>query len=438
MWNQWKKRGQRHVATAQKPGRRLRAVSRLGFEAMEGRLMLSGDAPEFASWGAYSPEFRLANYPAASQPLQTAAAEYVEGGFIQPGAVLLGSSGYGMLDTITNRANVGQLPPATPVMVNYDLSDWSGTTYNFEDVHLDAPAIPLIEFPATDSDAETTFVDQVDIVGPQPTKVTVDEGGAIPINSILAFVGQTDSWRSGERLASKANLQPRDPSWRMPSVAQATQAREIAGEWARPMMLVTAGGEPTGIGRPEKHQYERTPAPDSDDQTFIRRRLSSGEAADTPENDSWTAGDFHGSRGSAAAVPSGDAAHASRRLSSTSERPRSLNLASHVAAADSLSGPTTSESTVREVLANRLASEINVRNESAYAQVYDELGTSEKLGAQDAFNREAWRDSWKATPLLVILALERIAASNSRRAKREASNIAVRPTSHGQNSSRGI
>jgi hypothetical protein len=419
MWNQWKK--QRHIATAQSTDTRCRALRRLSFEAMEGRLMLSGDAPEFVSWGAYSPEFRLAIYPLASAPQQTAPVEIVEGGFIQPGAVLLGSSAHGTLDTVTNRANVGEIQPRTLTTISYNLSDWPGVTFNFDGVHLDTPSIPVIQFPATDSDAGTTFVDQVDIVGPAPTEVTADEGGAIPINSILAFVGQTDSWRSGERLASKATLQSREPNWGRPSVSNSAQAREIVGEWARPTMLVMAGGEPARISQPEKLQHEQTPVPDGDDNMLIRRRLSSGAAADTPTNDSRTASDFD--RTSSATDQSNDAAHASRRWSSSSDRLVSFDLTSHMVDADSLIREST-ESAETKSIENGSASDGNALKKSAYAEVYDELGNNDAVGAQDVFNRDTWRDSWKATPLLVILALERIAASNSRRAKREASSNA--------------
>ncbi len=430
MWKHRKNHRQRHDATAQTPSTRCRASRRLGFEAMEGRLMLSGDAPDFISWDAYSPEFRIAIYPLVSAPLQTAPVGFVDGGFIQPGTVLFGSSGSGTLDTVTNRANVGELQSVMPTTVNINSPGSSGVTFNFGGVHLDTPAIPVIQFPATDSDTGTTFVDQQHIVGPQPAEVAAEEGGAIPINSILAFVGQTDSLRSGERLASKGPSQTREANWGMPSVAQSTHAREIAGEWARPTMLVMAGGEPAGIPQPEKSQEERAPVQDGDDNILFRRRLSSGAAADTPANDSRITRDFDGSRSSADSVPSEVGAHASRRLSSTSHQPVSLILTSHVAGADSLLQPNTTESTQAEINENGSASHATARNESAYAEVYDELGTGDTLGAQEVFNRDAWRDSWKATPLLVILALERIAASNSRRAKREASSNTRQMPSH--------
>jgi hypothetical protein len=187
-------------------------------------------------------------------------------------------------------------------------------------------------------------------------------------------------------------------------------------------MLVMAGGEPAGISQTEKSQRERTPVPDGDDNVLIRSRLSSGAAADTPANESRAAHDFDGSRRSANSVPPQEATPANRRVNSTSRQPPSLILASQVAGAHALMRLNTSESTDAAINENGSTSDEIARNESAYAEVYDELGTNDAIPAQEVFNRHAWRDSWKATPLLVILALERIAASNSRRAKREASS----------------
>ncbi|HJQ80526.1 MAG TPA: hypothetical protein VJ828_11250, partial [Lacipirellulaceae bacterium] len=197
----WGKNRKRRDATTQTADVGWRARRRLGFEAMEGRLMLAGDAPDFVSWEAYAPEFRLALYPLTTRPLQTAPVEYVDGGFITPVALLLESSGHGTFDTVTNRANFGSSGLSANIAIS-NHSDSGGLSVDFTGVHLDTPAIPIIVFPSTVSDGDTTFVDQAAGAGPQPVEVTVDEGGAIPINSILAFVGHTDSWKRGEQLAS--------------------------------------------------------------------------------------------------------------------------------------------------------------------------------------------------------------------------------------------
>jgi hypothetical protein len=396
---------------------------------MEGRLILSGDAPEFVSWDAHSPGLGLAIYKLSAMPPQLVPVEYIDGGFINSGGVSTESTVYGTFDSVTIRADFGAFGPALPPTGSVSLSGSGDIDVEFGDVYLDTPEIPVIVFPGADSDVDTTFVDQPADAGPQPAEVTADEGGAIPINSILAFVGHTESWKSSERVASLATAQRGDAHWQIPSTSQLTHSREIAGEWARPTMLEMAGGEPVSMREPESSRDERTPASDDGELRF-RRPLSSGAAADAPAKDSQAAHGMDRPRGSAGAIPTEEPASANRRASAASQQPHSLVLAIDVADADSQHRsalPATAEASQPE---NHAASRESVMNDSAYAEVYDRLGTSESRSAQAIFNQDSWRDSWKATPLLMILALERIAASNSRRAQREASGSAARPKSH--------
>jgi hypothetical protein len=416
----WAKNRKRRDATTQKWDVGWRARRRLGFEAMEGRLMLSGDPPDSVSWEAYSPEFRIALYPLRTMPLQTAPVEYVDGGFITPRAGLLGSSVQGTFASVTNRDNFG----LSELSANIAISSHSGSgklSVDFSGVHLDTPAIPIIVFPFTDSDADTTFVGQPPDAGPQPVEVSADEGGAIPINSILAFVGHTDSWKRGDQVASQRS-QTGDVILGITSAVQRTQPREIAGEWARPVMLEMAGGEPAGMREPETSQHQRGPAPDGDDNLRFRRSLSSGAAPDGSAADLPAARDMDGSRRNT--HPAEDAPRAIRRASLAPQQPVPIVLASHRANARSLI-PSASYEPAESPSLEVGSAEQNALTESAYADVYDQLGTSD--GEAALFNRDTWRDSWKATPLLMILALERIAASNSRRAKRESSCNSGRP-----------
>jgi hypothetical protein len=429
MLNPWKNNRKRRPASAENPSIHFGRVRRLGFERVEGRLMLSGDAPHFISWDAYSTEFSIAIYQLGDAPVQLAPVEYVDGGFVQPRTVRLGPSTDGTFDIVTTGANSGVLGSGQTITAGFNLSDSSGVTFNFGGVHLDTPAIPVIVFPGTDSDAGTTFVDQPATAGPPPVEVTADEGGAIPINSILAFVGQTDNWKSGDRLASTASRTVR-VNWGTPSPVRTPQGHEIMGEWARPAMLEMAGGEPASVGQPADARHERRSMFDEDDNLRLGRPRSFGAAGDTPADDSQAARDFDGSERSADSITPGEAASQTERLSATSQQPVSLAVASHVASDDSPAKPNSTMATESANRENDSASKLNAVNESAIAEVYDQLGTTEGVGAQAVFNREAWRDSWKATPLLMILALERIAASNSRRAKKELRHSAGQPQSH--------
>jgi hypothetical protein len=193
-------------------------------------------------------------------------------------------------------------------------------------------------------------------------------------------------------------------------------------------MLEMAGGEPAGIRQPAAPAHEQTHILENDAGSRVRRPLSSGAAADTPANDSRAAREFDGSRRSADTIPEGPNG-ANGHSRAASHQPESLILISRIAAADVQSQ---SDALASAELTNvdDSASAASAVHDSAYTEVYDKLGASEADGAEGLFNRDSWRDSWKATPLLMILALERIAASNSRRAKREVSDSAGRPRPH--------
>jgi hypothetical protein len=192
-------------------------------------------------------------------------------------------------------------------------------------------------------------------------------------------------------------------------------------------MLEMAGGEPASIGHHSARENEQTLELEKEAGSRVRRPLSSGEAADRPANNSRAARDFDGPRrGGDANASEGPANGYSR---AASQQPASLALASHIALADAQSR-LNAFANVEFPNGDVSGSTTGPVNASAYAEVYDELGAIETVGTEALFNRDSWRDSWKATPLLVILALERIAASNSRRAKREVAESAGRPRPH--------
>jgi hypothetical protein len=407
----WRTNRKRASATAQSANG-WGARRRLGFERMEGRLMLSGDAPDFHLWETYSPEFQIAPYPLGEMPLKTFPADHSDGGFILPGTVLSGHSVHGTFDPVTNRAHIGSFAPSTPTSISGDLSVSGASDFDFGEVFIDTPPIPPIAFPGTDSDPGTTFVDQPADAVPQVTETFADEGGAIPINSILAFVGHADGWSSGERLASKATSHTGNLLTAVPNLGPPGQARDIAGEWARPTMLEMAGGEPASTGHDAAHEHEQRLLLEKDAGSRVRRPLSSGAATDPSANDSRSARDFDGSRRGADSVPSEGPDGANGRSRAASQQPESLILASQIAAAD-LQGQSSAVAIAEFTNVGDPGATTRAVNESAYAEVYEKLGAREATGAEALFNRDSWRDWWKATPILMILALERIAASNS-------------------------
>ena len=394
-------------------------VRRLSVEVMEGRLMLSTNGPDFGSVDLLSTQFGLDAYQFNTAAIHAApVGTPAEGGFV--------STDPALLDQSFNPFNVAS--PA--VLVNspkhYDIfipgaSATDGTNImpggmtNFDAVRFDTPGIPRLVMAPADSDGGLIPRVESTLAHNWRNAIKENEGGAIPIQSILAVVGPGGS--SGERIVSKSGGEPAE---RLRTVTMSSEGGVISGEWARPTMLEMAGGEPVSIARP-------APAPPDFTSTLDRdprgdQPLSSGGVPSAPANAFAHRQGLAPSGGAAASTSieetptltlRGSVRSVSQGATSFDDGLHSLQLQSRVSSSDVFPLGPHQEPSLRPAIAGPEA--------SAYAEAFAQLGTRDETVMQSLAGHTPWRESLKVTPLLMILALERIAASNSRRAKQESS-----------------
>jgi hypothetical protein len=399
MLNLFPKHRKRRSTAANTLDARQAAGRRLRLEAMEGRLMLNGDAPEFTTLDLFTSEFGLAVYHLNAAPQQTFGLGAVEGGFIVPSSALF--------DVSPDSAG-----PASPISVNVNVLTprTTGTAVtgsdlvHFRDDHFYTPAIPPLVIPTIDTDDVAAPAVEQTYAGPASAAASGNQGGAIPIQPILATMGHGRGLEDrSEQLVFKAHNRRSDSSALTRTASRPIPGGEIAGEWARPSMLETAGGEPATIVRPAALPPELSPSLEQDRVPAAANPLSSRAAQAAPRNQ-------HAAQ--LAESPShqvGVVAGATNYAIANSGRLRVPVLHPH---AEPSIAPLTSPA------ASHVSSS-DLAPSSAYDEVFEQLGTSDTEVAKSLVDGDSWRHTWKATPLLMILAIERLAASNSRRAKQQ-------------------
>jgi hypothetical protein len=239
------------------------------------------------------------------------------------------------------------------------------------------------------------------VIGPSPSTPGVSEGGSIPIHAIFA------DFRKDSQLASgvKAIASPAAET----SVASLTSARQhsrpddaIAGEWARATVFEIAGGEPTN----DLHNPGQQPTTTSDSNEPLQHAqpLSSIE---TPQQ-SGKLSNRHAACQANGAYPLGDPG-----------QPVSDETNGQVAIAKPqfLGNDKLTADPSALVSADQFT--LSDAKEIAAAAVSDQLGKGNSAIIDQPVDGKSWLRSIGTSPLLMVLALERIAALNSRRATRE-------------------
>jgi hypothetical protein len=419
MFNLWGKRRKRRSATAHCQTVRRGGARRLGVEPMEGRLMLSTSAADFTSSEFLSIRTFLEGHLPKAPVIEIGTLVEVvnfEGGFITPDSVMLDSFNISAgRNWLTYRNN---LTPSTVIT--------SSDSVDFGNVYLDTTAIRGLVIPAADSDGGMTTTIEQSFTGSLAAGTNRNEGGAIPIEPILAIAGHGPGLEPGQHVVQKATARAGESKWLLRTVIDVTEGDKISGEWARPTMLEMAGGEPARPGPPAAPQREVTPTLDADDIPRAAQPLSSRAVPGTSALNVAQHRASNPTRSTGATIPTENIAAANQLLSPNSEW--SAWLASVSTPAHANSRILSDASNLTEVLfpANSTGT-MSGLDTSAYAEVYEQLGRSDQTVAQSLAG-DAWRHAWKATPLLMILALERIAASNSRREKPESSARPRRPS----------
>jgi hypothetical protein len=381
---------------------------------MEGRFMLSGTAPDFATLDIFDTQFSVGVYRVNVAPAPTAHAADVQGGFILPGdAMSYHGNNNSSAGGFSSQFQPGVLIPPPPSPSVLEIADLDGSGLDFVDVYVDGSPDPRIVVAPNESNPDIAVTYQEPLGGSPTIGTSADEGGAIPIQPIIALVERPSSSESLLRLVSNAALRS-DANWKPSAGAKPTHGLEIAGEWARPSMLEMAGGEPASIRQPSASKSEVTPRIDGDEAAPTRQPLSSRDVSKASPVVSSPHPTMEVTRGTVETSHSQYLADAHPMVRPVPHRSPSLISESHVIERTSLSE-------------SAMLAEIPDADASAHHEVFEQLGRTDSEAMQLFVGSDTWRQSWKATPLLMILALERIAASNSRRAKKPSSSVDQRP-----------
>jgi hypothetical protein len=376
---------------------------------MEGRLMLSAStaADYFMQMHLTAADFGLDSVPSsiASDLASPRAAVPTEGGYIStpvspPGGALVGDvdqtpePGEVLVDQVTS----GPLTDTTTS--NSNNSTYSaGPESNYSGIRpIVFPNWEPLEFKTASAGPTLSTFDRE-----QPIR---DDGGAISIESVLESVNSLEDPASDASVESMLASTTPDESpapHRLAAVA-APSSSEISGEWARAMAFEIVGGEPTETEPNTRHDRAEGKVDDNGELSPNYRQPTTTNSARSSTRDF---------------VPERAAVESSRHEAGTSDTAAIGPLRTFAFERNSsehrLGG--NSDSTLHSTL--RAGRHLIVQDPnpvgSAHADVFEQLGVDKNPASLSLALDLSWRGALNATPFLMMLALERIAASNSRR-----------------------
>ena len=406
-------------------------------ESMEGRLMLATTVIDFLPSGLTPVEIGIdADQPAfTASPLPFAPSPR-EGGFITPPFV----PGTDSLDfSPADDPSTPQTNPTNSVIqssadtnsnstkeTNHTTSDVTlptGSPAGLGGLHLfDSSGIQ----PAVISSLET-LRSTSGFLGPvlaanyrdEPQR---DEGGPISIAAVLNDIRNLEHSEPQEPAPSQLADTTNTDASATNRLADASHAadRQISGELARAIVFEIAGDEPanaSGTSRADRLHLNDQPG-------------------DRANPDAYRPVSYHDEFG-----PGRDS---NTEQVSRTMLTRPVTLVRHEAGADTISPalqtarrsdenggellPPMPLSERKPAVSAVSASSSSAELQLAYAQVYEHLGEEAEAVADPPATVFSWGTALNATPLLMVLALERIAASNSRRAGRHEAFVSTNKT----------
>ena len=366
---------------------------RLRLEPMEGRLMLSAAGPDFATLNMSAAHLTLES-TGPLIPLD----KQSEGGFIiadfSPGAAGVDADG----------AVVGSVlfDSMSNVLGTRGILLTNGTnTFSFYDA---TGAIRPAVIVPNDGSLETVDTTTVDAVDQSPVP---DEGGTIRIESILATIGSSDRASRREPMATPL-VEKRVGGSTIPQTSMveslSDEENTLTGEWARAVVFEMAGGEPEAVQSTTQHEHGKT----GEVKTRFGRSFTSTESdqSHAPET---SANDVAAGRDGLRQERDGDVRTHAMQESASPPRLDLVHDTSVRVSPASRSGTATATA----IVAATPGTPADFATDSALEEAFEQLGEHEEAGAHwlaDYSGR-----SLEAKPLLILLALERIAARNSRR-----------------------
>ena len=335
---------------------------------------------------------------------------------------LASDGGYINSDTVITRSHFlgGETNHTDPTPLDYSSSDQvigQGITvaseFHNDSWQLDNTGLSAAVILPTNNGGGIHAADiQPVVLGPGPSMPGVSEGGSIPIHAIFADFHKDSHLASGVRAVAS----PASES----SVESLTSARPlstpdnaIAGEWARAMVFEIAGGEPTAS---DLHSLGGGRAKTSDSSETLQHAepLSSVK---TSQQNVKLAAVRHAAGSPTEAASAGEMTQAQAEQQTRQLAAVVTQLMASGKLAAGFSAPV---SAAQFSAGNLLVTENPDPAAFASAAVFDQLGEENAVVIESSVEGKSWLRSIGTSPLLMVLALERIAALNSRRAAREA------------------
>lgn len=392
---------------------------RLGVELMERRMMLSAtgfDAPQPGL------DVTQVNFSPAQISLTGAHIAFVsqatDGGYVDSDTLTLAGDTIGWHGTSVagnislDYGVAGQDLNVLPAQLytngsGYTISrgygiygeQFSNAQWQTDYLILSGPGVQLQVIPAWSDNVAPEPAIQPVVVGPSPSNPGVSEGGSIPIHAIFADFRKDSHLASAAKTASTT---ARETSVDSPALARRTLTPDnaIAGEWARAMVFEIAGGEPTAS---DSHR----PA-DTGESLQHSEPLSSVEQLQQNPKTANSHSAALPSEGSPVGEPAQPpAAQANEQIAAIVTQ---LMSDGKLAAANGVGQSSVGYAAGAQ---NPDAAAL------AAAAVFDQLGEGNAAVIESRVDGNSWLRSIGTSPLLMVLALERIAALNSRRATRE-------------------
>ena len=378
---------------------------RLGVELMEGRMMLSatgfeGTVPvlDMTQYSTFPLKFTWAVSDVALTTQPT------DGGYISSNDFAgitraFGPHSTSVADTISLSYGVaGQALDAVPA--------WETNNYFSSDSNGIQPAVIV---PSVDSDSPVTHMVPV-VVGPSPNMPGASEGGSIPIHAIFADFHQDSHLASGVKAVSSPAGETS-----LGSLASARQLsapdNAISGEWARAMVFEIAGGEPTAS---DSHSLDgqRTTTSDSDPTLQNSKPLSS---VDAPQQSVKLAARHTSGQPNEVAPVDGPG-----QPQAMQSNEQVVAIVAQLLKDGKLTADASTPTAFEQLLADnpRATDNPDVATFAA-AAAFDQLGKGNAAVIESSIDGKSWLRLIGTSPLLMMLAFERIAALNSRRATRE-------------------
>jgi len=385
---------------------------RLALESMEGRLMLSAASLDFTSLSSHISQLNLQN---DNQVVHVST--QVEDGYITFDFSLSGRAS----DSNSPQSGISLYNDAVQDLVNHNalLQSDTNITWNlFDSADAMSNGIRPVVIVVADGDGSFQNFIGPPLLGNSESSTHWEEGGAIPIESILTQVpalgaepGKVSTTLiSAKSAAASHNIGRLTPSSAMPDV--------VTGEWARAVAFETAGGE-----KGAERSATQTGRNNSNSTPIESIRVGSGPLSNSAPNAAATA---HGKKAFVAAQElsaDGSSGVTNAVLHGPNSLPRDQGML------DILSSfPVVTQIAHLEMA--DASSEANSASDAAildfsYAEAFQQLGEQEET-ANYSLVADYTRRFVGAMPLLTILALERITARNSRRVNKESSAAPLR------------